>query len=110
MTLALIGAISAILIFLWIFGISKSDPYIVKTLDLNGSTERGERIFRLTCVGCHGISAQGFVGPDLHEVTNRLNDPKIIDQVVKGLTPPMPSFEIDPQSMSDILKYMHSLN
>ena len=64
----------------------------------------------MNCVGCHGITAQGLVGPDLNEVTSNLNDPQIINQVVKGLTPPMPSFEIDPQSMSDLLAYMHSLN
>ena len=35
---------------------------------------------------------------------------KIINQVIRGLTPPMPSFEIEPQSMADLLEYMHSLN
>ena len=38
------------------------------------------------------------------------SDQKIVNQVVKGLTPPMPSFEIDSQSMADLLEYMHSLN
>ena len=64
----------------------------------------------MNCVGCHGISAQGLVGPDLHSATSRLSDGKIINQVVKGLTPPMPSFEIDSQSMADLLAYMHSIN
>ena len=64
----------------------------------------------MNCVGCHGITAQGLVGPDLNEATSRLSDGKIINQVVKGLTPPMPSFEIDTQSMADLLSYMHSLN
>ena len=39
-----------------------------------------------------------------------INDKKIIIQVVKGLTPPMPSFEMDEQSMADLLVYLHSLN
>lgn len=64
----------------------------------------------MNCVGCHGISAQGLVGPDLNNVTNQLSDERIINQVIKGLTPPMPSFEMDPQSMADLLSYLHSLN
>jgi len=38
-----------------------------------------------------------------------LNDREIIKQVTGGLTPPMPSFEIDPVNMSNLLKYLHSL-
>ena len=64
----------------------------------------------MNCVGCHCISAQGLVGPELNNVTEELNDKKIINQVVKGLTPPMPSFEMDEQSMADLLAYLHSLN
>ncbi len=85
------------------------DPYIEKALSLTGSINKGNNLFRMNCVGCHGISAQGLVGPDLHNVTKELNDKKIIIQVIKGLTPPMPSFEMDPQSMSDLLTYLHSL-
>ena len=48
-------------------------------------------------------------GPDLHSITQRLNDKEIIKQVTEGLTPPMPSFEIDPVNMSNLLKYLHSL-
>tara|TARA_Y100001968_G_scaffold316077_1_gene343447 strand:+ start:14003 stop:14347 length:345 start_codon:yes stop_codon:yes gene_type:complete len=97
-------------IFLWFLSPYQSDPYIKTTLKAQGSTENGNRLFRMNCVGCHGISAQGLVGPDLHDVTSRLNDVKIINQVAKGLTPPMPSFEIESQSMADLLAYMHSLN
>ena len=42
-------------------------------------------------------------------ITLRLNDKEIIKQVTGGLTPPMPSFEIDPVNMSNLLKYLHSL-
>ena len=63
----------------------------------------------MNCVGCHGITARGLVGPDLHSITQRLNDKEIIKQVTGGLTPPMPSFEIDPANMSNLLKYLHSL-
>ena len=83
--------------------------YILKTLELKGSFNEGDIIFKMNCVGCHGITARGLVGPDLHLVTHRLNDEEIIKQVIEGLTPPMPSFEIDPVNMSNLLKYLHSL-
>ena len=88
---------------------NENNKYIFKTLELNGSTEKGDALFKINCVGCHGIAARGLVGPDLHSVTQRLSDKEIIKQVTGGLTPPMPSFEIDPVNMSNLLKYLHSL-
>ena len=98
------------IIFLWSMGSFKQDPFITETLSIQGEALSGSKLFKINCVGCHGISAQGFVGPDLHEATQEMNDKKIINQVIRGLTPPMPSFEIDPQSMADLLAYMHSLH
>ena len=98
------------IIFLWCVGSFKQDPFITETLSIQGEALSGSKLFKINCVGCHGISAQGFVGPDLHEATQEMNDKKIINQVIRGLTPPMPSFEIDPQSMADLLAYMHSLD
>ena len=87
----------------------ENNEYIIETLELNGSAEEGDALFKINCVGCHGITARGLVGPDLHSITKRLNDREIIKQVTGGLTPPMPSFEIDPINMSNLLKYLHSL-
>ena len=87
----------------------ENNKYIIETLELNGSAEKGDALFKINCVGCHGITARGLVGPDLHSITQRLNDKEIIKQVTGGLTPPMPSFEIDPENMSNLLKYLHSL-
>ena len=87
----------------------EKNAYINKTLELKGSVKEGDALFKMNCVGCHGITARGLVGPDLHSITQRLNDRKIIKQVIEGLTPPMPSFEIDPQNMSNLLTYLHSL-
>ena len=98
------------LIFLWTIGTFKQDPFITKTLSIQGEALSGSKLFKINCVGCHGISAQGFVGPDLHKSTQEMSDKKIINQVIRGLTPPMPSFEIEPQSMADLLAYMHSLD
>jgi mono/diheme cytochrome c family protein len=88
---------------------NENNKYIIETLELNGSAKAGDALFKINCVGCHGITARGLVGPDLHSITQRLNDKEIIKQVTGGLTPPMPSFEIDPENMSNLLKYLHSL-
>ena len=87
----------------------EDNKYIIETLQINGSAKEGDALFKTNCVGCHGITARGLVGPDLHSITQRLNDKEIIKQVTGGLTPPMPSFEIDPENMSNLLKYLHSL-
>ena len=100
----------AFLVLCWTMGSFKQDPFITKTLSIQGEAITGSKLFKINCVGCHGISAQGFVGPDLHEATQEMSDKKIIYQVIRGLTPPMPSFEIEPESMADLLAYMHSLN
>ncbi len=94
---------------IFFFNHHENNKYIVETLKLNGSTKEGDALFKINCVGCHGITARGLVGPDLHSITQRLNDKEIIKQVTGGLTPPMPSFEIDPVNMSNLLKYLHSL-
>ena len=99
-----------LLILFWRMGDFKQDPLITETLSIQGEALSGSKLFKINCVGCHGISAQGFVGPDLHDATKVMSDKKIINQVIQGLTPPMPSFEIEPQSMADLLEYMHSLN
>ncbi len=100
----------ALLVLFWNIGNFKQDAFITETLSIQGETLSGNKLFKINCAGCHGISAEGFVGPDLQEATQELSDKKIINQVIRGLTPPMPSFEIEPQSMADLLAYMHSLN
>ena len=102
---------AVLLVFFSIFFLYHHDnnKYIIETLELKGSVEAGDALFKINCVGCHGITARGLVGPDLHSITQRLNDKEIIKQVTGGLTPPMPSFEIDPVNMSNLLKYLHSL-
>ncbi len=108
--LMLITFVSSLLILLWSIGSIKPDPFLKETLAIEGSIDAGSKLFKINCVGCHGISAQGLVGPDLHGVTNRLSDKKIVNQVIRGLTPPMPSFEVDSKSMADLLAYMYSLD
>ena len=79
------------------------------TLQLSGAADRGEQLFLINCAGCHGIAAQGLVGPDLHGVDSRKNNRQLIQQVVSGRTPPMPRFQPEPQAMADLLAYLHTL-
>ena len=53
-----------------------------KTLELNGSFKEGDNLFKMNCVGCHGITARGLVGPDLNLITQRLNDKEIISKII----------------------------
>ena len=89
---------------------ARSDPYTRSTLQLGGSADQGEQLFLINCAGCHGIAAQGLVGPNLHGVDSRKNDRQLIQQVVSGRTPPMPRFQPEPQAMADLLAYLHSLS
>ena len=104
-----ISTVSAI-VFLLIKGPFQLDPYVKATTELNGSIEKGSQLFKMNCIGCHGVAARGHLAPDLKGITNHRSDKAIIHQVVKGLTPPMPSFEIEPESMADILAYLKSLS
>jgi len=107
----LIVLLLALMIFVLIYlNNHETNQYILKTLELEGSVKDGNALFKTNCVGCHGITARGLVGPDLHSITQSFNDKEIIKQVTGGLTPPMPSFEIDPQNMANLLKYLHSLD
>ena len=105
----IVFVLSLICFLIFFLNRHENNNYIIETLELNGSVKEGDALFKINCVGCHGITARGLVGPDLHSITQRLNDKEIIKQVTGGLTPPMPSFEIDPVNMSNLLKYLHSL-
>ena len=85
------------------------DPSVTSSLEKVGDQEHGSKLFLINCAGCHGIAAQGVVGPNLHGVSQRKKDPALIRQVISGKTPPMPSFQPDPQSMADLLAYLHEL-
>jgi len=105
----IIFLVSLICFLIIFFDHYENNKYIIETLEINGSAADGDSLFKMNCVGCHGITARGLVGPDLHSITERLSDKEIIKQVTGGLTPPMPSFDIDPLNMSNLLKYLHSL-
>lgn len=86
-----------------------SDPYIRDVLTLQGTVTQGEAIFQINCAGCHGVTANGNVGPSLQEVSRRKSKLAIIHQVTDGRTPPMPKFQPAPQEMADLLSYLESV-
>ncbi|MCP9799831.1 cytochrome c [Synechococcus sp. RedBA-s] len=107
--LVLLAAAGCILMLLFVLPAARSDPYTRRTLALSGSVETGGRLFRMNCAGCHGIAAQGLVGPSLLGVSQRHSDRQLIRQVVSGRTPPMPRFQPEPQAMADLLAHLRSL-
>ena len=107
--LVLLAAACVAVLAIVVLPAARSDPYTRSTLQLTGSAERGEQLFLINCAGCHGIAAQGLVGPNLHGVDSRKNNRQLIQQVVSGRTPPMPRFQPEPQAMADLLTYLHTL-
>ena len=104
------AACVAVVMLLVLLPAARSDPYTRSTLQLQGAAGQGEQLFLINCAGCHGIAAQGLVGPNLHGVANRKNNRQLIQQVVSGRTPPMPRFQPEPQAMADLLAYLHTLS
>ena len=107
--LVTLAAVASIVLLLAVLPSARSDPYSRATLALAGSVDNGGRLFRLNCAGCHGLAAQGLVGPDLHGVGRRKSDRQLIQQVVSGRTPPMPRFQPAPQDMADLLAFLRQL-
>ncbi len=106
---AIITAIAGVFLSLFLLGVFTTDRFVQETLSLNGHKNNGENLFKMNCVGCHGITAKGLLGPDLYKLSNRLNNGEIINQIRYGRTPPMPSFETEPQEMADLLAYLDTL-
>ncbi len=86
-----------------------SDPYIHEVLALEGNGSRGEAIFKMNCAVCHGLEANGEVGPKLVGVSDRKSKVGLIKQVISGKTPPMPQFQPEPREMADLLNYLERL-
>lgn len=86
-----------------------SDPYVKSVLALQGNIVQGKAIFQTNCAGCHGLEANGLVGPSLHSISKYKSSYAIIHQVTSGDTPPMPKFQPNSQEMADLLTYLQSL-
>jgi mono/diheme cytochrome c family protein len=86
-----------------------SDPYVKSVLSITGNPIQGQAIFQTNCAGCHGLSADGFVGPSLQAVSQRKSPYRLIRQVISGETPPMPKFQPSIPEMADLLSYLETL-
>lgn len=112
MQLSLMALTTLLIVLLALVGIHQwqvSDPYVHQVLSLAGDPVRGHAIFQMNCAGCHGLQADGRVGPSLQGVSKRKSEVGLIHQVISGNTPPMPQFKPNPQDMADLLSYLESL-
>lgn len=107
-TLALLTLAIALLWF-GVRALQPVDPYVASVMSLEGDQDRGYAIFQTNCAECHGVNADGKVGPSLVDVGERRSPQSLIEQVVGGKTPPMPQFQASPQDMADLLTYLDSL-
>lgn len=89
--------------------VQASDPYVKTVLSLNGDSVQGHAIFQINCAGCHGLEADGRVGPSLQGVSKHKSRYGLIHQVISGDTPPMPKFQPSTQEMADLLSYLETL-
>ena len=87
--------ITALVLVGWLYAGTRLDPYSKATLAITGDIQHGGQIFRINCAGCHGIAAQGLVGPSLQGLSTRRSDRAVIHQIVSGDTPPMPCFRLN---------------
>ncbi len=108
MAIAVTCLVVAVSIMFWLLR-PPLDPYTQSVLSLVGNPTQGRSIFVMNCVACHGEWATGKVGPNLHGVSDRKSDDRLIHQVVSGETPPMPQFQPSPQDMADLLSYLKQL-
>jgi mono/diheme cytochrome c family protein len=109
----LLGAIAlpliAMAVILTIHFSPISDPYIQQVLAASGDINNGHAIFETNCAGCHGVEADGNVGPSLQDISKRRSKANLIQQVISGNTPPMPEFQPNIQEMADLLAYLEEL-
>lgn len=108
MAITITFVIVVIAVCLWVLR-PPLDPYTQSVLNLSGDPVQGRSIFVMNCVACHGQWANGKVGPNLHGVSDRKTDARLVQQVVSGETPPMPQFQPNPQDMADLLSYLKQL-
>lgn len=98
-----------LLIGLGLHQLRMADPYVRQVSSLSGNLEMGHAMFQMNCAGCHGLEADGKVGPSLRGVSARRSRFGLIHQVTSGETPPMPQFQASPQEMADLLSYLEQL-
>lgn len=107
--MALAIVLAVLLAILGIHLVQVSDPYVKSVLSLKGDSIQGHAIFQINCAGCHGLLADGRVGPSLQGISKRKSRYSLIHQVISGETPPMPKFKPTTKEMTDLLSYLETL-
>ena len=105
-----LAALACTVLLVWMINGAQQDPYVRASLELQGDPDHGGQLFRINCAGCHGLAGQGLLAPKLTGISDRMRDPALIHQIVSGDTPPMPSFQMEPASMADLLSHLRSLS
>ena len=108
--LVVLAASACAVLLIWVINGAQHDPYVRASLELQGDPDHGGQLFRINCAGCHGLAGQGLLAPKLAGISERMRDPALIHQIVSGDTPPMPSFQMEPASMADLLSHLHKLS
>lgn len=110
LTLIVLAIVLAVLVAIFsVHMIRVSDPYVKSVLSISGDPLQGQAIFQMNCAGCHGLQADGSVGPSLQKVSKRKSRFGLIHQVTSGETPPMPQFQPSAEKMADLLSYLETL-
>ncbi len=110
MILALLAIVFAVVLTVFcVRMVQASDPYVKAVLSQTGNSVQGHAIFQINCAGCHGLEADGRVGPSLQGVSKHRSPYSLIHQVISGETPPMPKFQPSPREMADLLSYLETL-
>ena len=108
--LSIVGVVAVLALLLGSYhAFATQDPYISTVLQLSGDASRGKEIFIMNCATCHGLEADGEVGPDLRNVSERKSRAALIEQVISGQTPPMPQFQPNEKDMADLLSFLETL-
>jgi mono/diheme cytochrome c family protein len=107
--LLLVSLLGLVVGLMGLFPLNRPSSYVQNVLALPGERTQGAAIFSMNCAVCHGLMADGRVGPSLKHVSARKSPSALIDQVISGKTPPMPQFHPEPQVMADLLSYLESL-
>jgi Cytochrome C oxidase, cbb3-type, subunit III len=108
-TLLLVSLCLSALLLMGMYRFRQNDPYTDRVLGIMGNSIQGHAIFQMNCASCHGLNADGKVGPSLKGVASRRSQTSLIEQVTSGKTPPMPQFQPSPQEMADLLQYLNTL-
>ena len=91
------------------FGLAKWHPFtpsVSAAPAVAGDPTHGRKVFVVNCAGCHGIQAQGDVGPSLHGTGLTAAEIEAIVASGRGV---MPAGLVTGQDAADVAAYVASL-